>query len=121
MPNPNIFVDSISSISPSREALVATPLKPPPQTITINFQSGRSSLLDMSIHRSVVWAEIIDSRCREDKPIYVEIDAESNTITKLLLPRAVRVGKISSNNPEIMRYKSFNRCMLIYRLLLLFF
>lgn len=95
MPNPNAIVDGISKISPSTEDLAARPLKPSLKTITVNFQGGRSAFLDMSIPRSVVWADILDSWRKADRPVYVEINPETNVITQLLLPLVVTVESIT--------------------------
>jgi hypothetical protein len=49
----------------------------------------------MTHPQSVAWASVLDSLYRTNQPAYVEIDQASNTITQLLLPMQVRVGKLT--------------------------
>ncbi len=94
-PNPNALVDGIRDISPPVEALVVRPGQTPLRFVTVNFQSGRSGLLDMKIPRSAVWADILDSLRQANQPAYVEIDPATNVITELLIPLTVRIGDLT--------------------------
>ncbi len=95
MPNPNALVDRISNLSPSAETLMLREAQPPPQFVTVNFQGGRSGRLDMSLRRSAVWAQVLDSLRQSNQPAYLEIDPENNIINQLLLPYAVRIGELT--------------------------
>jgi len=95
MTNPNIFVDTVKGISTPSEAMTAEPGKPLSQLVTVSFQSGKSCFLNMSLPKSVVWAEVLDSLRQENQPVFVEIDPKTNVITELLCPLTVKVGEIT--------------------------
>ncbi len=95
MTNPNALVDGILDISPPVEALEARPGQPPQRFVTVSFQGGRSGLLDITIPRSAVWADILDSLRQANEPVYVEIDPKTNVVTELLIPLTVRVGNLT--------------------------
>lgn len=44
--------------------------------------------------RAVHWAKIIDRLARENRPVYVETDEESNVITNLLIPMVYKVERL---------------------------
>jgi hypothetical protein len=95
MANAKAVVDSVSSLSFSMDELrEARRAKPIPKTVTVQFQAGQSALLDMAQPRSIVWAEVLHSMREAGHPAYVEIDPETNQITELRWPLAVRVGEI---------------------------
>ena len=98
MPNPNALVDTVGGLSPRVETLAAM-LEQPPRFVTVNFQGGRSGLLDMTSPRSVVWASVLDSMHRSNAPAYVVIDPATNVITELLSPLTVEVGAITPTAP----------------------
>lgn len=58
------------------------------------FGDGRSGLLDLSLNRSRIWGEVLESLRDSGQPVYVEIDPESNIITELLLPIRFLVGAV---------------------------
>ena len=99
MANVNTVVDSVSSLSSSLAELQdVRRAKPAARTVTVNFGSGQSALLDMAQPRSIVWAEVLHSMREAEHPAYVEIDPQTNQITELRWPLAVRVGEINKNN-----------------------
>ncbi|MFX1256417.1 MAG: protein-glutamine glutaminase family protein [Promethearchaeota archaeon] len=102
MSNPNEFIflkliDEIRSFSPSRETFVGRPTEELPETVTVNFNGGRSGILDMKNPRAVHWANVIDRLKRANRPVYVEIDQETNIITNLLIPRIQKVRSLSTD------------------------
>jgi hypothetical protein len=52
-------------------------------------------MLDMSVPRSAVWAEVLESLREANQPAYVEIDPATHYIVQLLCPLTVRVGAIT--------------------------
>ena len=58
------------------------------------FGGGFSGLLDLSLDRSRIWGEVLESLRDSGQPAYVEIDPESNFITELLLPARFLVGAV---------------------------
>ena len=96
MPNPNVIVDGIQSISTPTSAAAAAVEQGtvPAQFLVVTFFEGQSSFLDMSQSRSTVWAEVLESLAQENQPAYVEIDPETNVIEEILIPITVTVGEI---------------------------
>lgn len=90
------LVDGVSSISPPTEAPSAREVRAPRKVVTVKFHDGQTGLLDMTVRKSAVWAEVLDSLRQTNQPAYVEIDPKTNVITELLCPLTVRVGEITS-------------------------
>lgn len=65
--------------------------------LTVRFDGGASANLDMRDPKSQVWADVLDSRKLRRFPVYVEIDAESRLVLRLLLPIVSRVETVASN------------------------
>ncbi len=91
------LIDSIRSFSPSRETFVDKPIEKLPETVTVIFTGGRSGILDMKYPRAVHWANVIDRLKRANKPVYVEIDQETNIITKMLIPMIQKVHSLTTD------------------------
>lgn len=92
MANPNALVDGVGDLSaPARAARAA---EPTPQFLTVKFQGGRTGLLDMTSHRGVVWADVLQSLRQAHQPAYVEIDPKTNRITELLCPVNMTVAAV---------------------------
>ncbi len=96
MANPNALVDGVRELSPL-SARLAQPLQ---QTVTVNFEGGKSAYLDMTIPRSKVWAEVLNNIRETNRKAYVEIDPASNLITQLLCPLPVKIGAITPIGKE---------------------
>lgn len=94
MVHPNRLVDKIRSLSPSWQLLAAKPIEELTEIVTIYFETGQSGFLDMKNRRAVHWARTIDRLRRANRPVYVEIDPETNIITNLLIPRIWKVRSL---------------------------
>ncbi len=91
-PRGNILVDGVSDVGTAERRLA----KPGEAVLApVRFRGGRSGMLDMSLPRSTVWAEVLQSLRDAGEPAYVEIDPDTGVITELLLPRAVTVESIT--------------------------
>jgi len=66
----------------------------PVQHRRVILGGGHSGLLDLSLTRSRIWGEVLESLRDSGQPVYVEIDPESNLITELLLPVRFLVGAV---------------------------
>lgn len=88
------LIDGIRSFSPEKEKWAAKPKKELPDTVTVSFEVGLRGVLDMKNPHAVVWANILDLQRRYNKPVYVEIDPETEIITRLLVPNASAVMSI---------------------------
>jgi len=94
LPRENSLVDQVSEIlRPSGRA--AARLQTPANYATVSFGGGRRGLLDLTEHRSRVWAEVLESVREARRPAYVEIDSQSSLITEVRLPRPYRVGRMT--------------------------
>jgi hypothetical protein len=88
------LIDGISGFSPTREKWIAKPTEELPKKVTVRFATGPTAVLDMKNRRAVVWANLLDLQQRHSRPVYVEIDPESNVITELLIPEPALVMDI---------------------------
>src|SRR5438128_8560669 len=94
MAKANALVDSVSEVSLAPEWRAAALGPPAPTFLPIRFRSGQSGLLDMSLPRSAVWAEVLQSLRDTGQPAYVEVDAQTRVINELLLPGTFTVQLI---------------------------
>ena len=90
------LVDGIHSFSPKRESWAAKPAKDLPDKVTIHFETEQAGILDMKNPRAVIWANVLDLQRKNNKPVYVEIDPETQIITELLVPEASRVMSVGT-------------------------
>jgi Glutaminase len=91
------LVDGIRSLSPGKETWSATPHEELPEKVAVRFAGGVSGILDMRHSHAVVWAKLIDLQQRYDKPVYVDIDPETQLITRVLIPEISRVMSITDD------------------------
>ena len=90
----NARVERIGDLSrPSPERAAEAP-GPSENYLEVRLESGESGLLDMSVHRDAVWADVLRSLQERDQPAYVEIDPDTRLVTELLLPIRFSVGRI---------------------------
>ncbi|NYT08966.1 MAG: hypothetical protein GKC09_03365 [Methanosarcinales archaeon] len=97
MAKPNVIVDKVRGLSSPIEAVAAAPGKPSARVIEVNFDGGRSGVLELRDRRSTVWADVIDNLRLSNQSIYVEIDPQTNVITEVLVPLAVKVGDMTTS------------------------
>ncbi len=93
MPRANALVDGVKEVSRPGEAALARG-RTPAQYATVAFGGGRTGLLDLSLHRSQVWAEVLESLRDAGAAAYVEVDPDTSLITEVLQPISYRVGRI---------------------------
>jgi hypothetical protein len=91
---PHALVDDVRDLAPTREPPEALRGRPDGDYLTVSFAGGRTGVLDLSVHRSRVWADVLRSLRETGQPAYVEIDPETGLITELLLPLRKTVGEI---------------------------
>ena len=95
MAKPNAIVDRIRGLSTPTETVAAVPGKPSARIIEVNFDGGRSGALELTDRKSAVWADVIDNMRLSNQSVYVEMDPQTNVITEVLVPLAVKVGSIT--------------------------
>jgi hypothetical protein len=88
------LIDGVSNFSPTRERWVSKPIEDLPDRLTVTFKTGQTGILDMKNPRAVHWAKRIDEMAQADKPVYVEIDQESNVITNVRIPMIYKVKRL---------------------------
>jgi hypothetical protein len=89
MPNPNALIARVHRVGTATEA--ARPaVAAAPQRLTVDFEGDRTAILPAS-RRAAAWRDMLDFLRQSHTPAYVEIDAETNVITRVLMPRRMRV------------------------------
>ena len=91
---PIVHVEHLRDLSRTLEPAPEAPGSQTAPYLVVTFESGRTALLDLSRHRSAVWADVLESLRQSDQPVYVQIDPESGFITELLQPRIYTVHSI---------------------------
>lgn len=91
MPNPNAFVSHVLRIDPPLD-------RPSPEDrgFSIELEGGRKARLDPADKKSGGLARVLDGLRQLHKPVYLEIDPASTSITRLLIPYVTRVQGIRS-------------------------
>jgi hypothetical protein len=97
----NAIVDRIRHVARLPASRAADAPGPAENYLEVGFESGESGLLDMSVHRDAVWADVLRSLQERSQPAYVEIDPETHRVTELLVPRLFTVGRIEPNEDGV--------------------
>jgi hypothetical protein len=87
-------LDEVAAIAPASTARAAID-HPSARYTTVTFGDGNVGLLDSTNHRDRVWADVLESLRETHRAAYVEIDAETDAITNVLLPISYTVGGVS--------------------------
>lgn len=88
------LIDGVRSFSPTREKWVDKPPGDLPKKLTVHFKTGQTGYLDLKDPLSAHRARRIDRQARAGKPVYVEIDQESNVITNVRIPQVYKVERL---------------------------
>lgn len=89
MANSDIIVGQISRIDPP----LATHAAAPAGRI-VQFSDGRTARLDPDNPNSINYGEILDGMRQVGLPVYVELDPETRSVTRLFVPLVVTVRNI---------------------------
>jgi hypothetical protein len=73
----------------------------------VSFEGDRVGLLDLSHPRASVWMKMIEYLQRNNRPVYVEIDPDTEIITRLHVPEAARVWRIRPQGEDVV-YVAFH-------------
>jgi hypothetical protein len=101
MPNRKVFLGKIKNSLPLKEMAANLLLNEQPAPLRINFDHDQSALLDPGHPRAVVWAKMIDLLQKDNRPAYVEVDPETDIITRLCIPIAAKVLEILPADQEV--------------------
>ena len=97
MPNPNAVVSAIIRLEPPVDRAQPERL-PSDRAVTVELQGGRRARLDPGDPRSPGFAQILDGLSKLRLPAYLEIDAATSVITRLLIPHVTRVVAVRALN-----------------------
>jgi len=92
------LIDGVHDFSPVRENWVDKPLEELPSKLTVHFKTGQTGYLDLKDPLSAHRARRIDRQARAGKPVYVEIDQESNVITNVRIPQVYKVESLTPDD-----------------------
>lgn len=88
------LVDGVRDLSHSAEQLAEARGRDIPDKVTVKFRAGRAGILDLTNPRAIHWARRIEELQRSNRPVYVEIDDETGTITNFREPRRLKVQSV---------------------------
>jgi hypothetical protein len=89
MANPDAIVSQVSRIDPPLGTHAAAPAGR-----TVHFSDGRTARLDPDNPHSIGYCEILDSMRQAGLPVYVQLDPETGSVKRLLVPLVVTVRNI---------------------------
>ena len=92
------LIDGVHDFSPARENWVDKPIEELPSKLTVHFKTGQTGYLDLKDPLSAHRARRIDRQARAGKPVYVEIDQESNVITNVRIPQVYKVESLTPDD-----------------------
>lgn len=90
MPPPNAVVSTVVRIVPPLERLAAEMLRVEP-SITVELAGAQQVRLDREDPRSPGFLQVLEGLRKERLPVYLEVDPDRLTITRLLIPHVSRV------------------------------
>ncbi|QRM57847.1 protein-glutamine glutaminase family protein [Sinorhizobium sp. BG8] len=108
MPNPNAIVSTRIEFDPPLDRPAADLLR---GGLWVNLDEGRRVRLDPGDERSNGFLQVLDGLARLKAPVYLEIDPNTATITRLLIPDVTRVMSMNPSDQgyEIMLDRSHGR------------
>jgi hypothetical protein len=95
MLSPNAVVSSVIRLDPPLDRAPAEILRAE-RGLSVELEGGRRARLDPANSRSAGFARILDGLNKHRLPVYLEIDPETSSITRLLIPHVSRVLGVRS-------------------------
>ena len=108
MPSRKIYLGKIRNSSPLMEKIANRPVLEKKKPMEVNLEGEWKGTLQLDSRRANVWAKILDHLQRTNRPVYVEIDNDTNIITKLYVPFATKVIDINISDENVV-YVVFNK------------
>jgi hypothetical protein len=90
MPNPNAIVATVIGIEPSLDRPAAEMLRAE-GALRVELQGERAVRLDPEDRRSAGFAGILDELSQQGRPVYLEVDPDTEAIARMLIPYVSRV------------------------------
>ncbi len=100
MANTQVIVERVAQVSAAAEAPRAAPAAGGKRYRSVTFASGNAGLVDISKPAGPVWAEVLESSRSSNRPVYVEVDANTNEITQVLIPLVSAVTTVTGSDSD---------------------
>ena len=97
MASPEVIVSNVTSVGPTMAeptgAAQSSDRESRPRAVGLT--NGRNVQLDPDDPRTPARAEVLDALREQQRPVYLEVDADTSTITELLIPHIAYVTSIT--------------------------
>jgi hypothetical protein len=94
MPNQNAVVSLTFRINPPLDRAPVEMLRAE-RGLSVELEGGRTVRLDPQNPRSVGFAQVLDGLSKQGLPVYLEIDPDTEAITRILIPYVARVINVT--------------------------
>ena len=101
MPNANAVVAHVLRFDPPLDRAAAELLRAE-RGLFVELEGGRRARLDAADPRSVVYTQILDGLSKQRAPVYLEVDAATSAITRLLIPHVTRVVGVRQIDQDVL-------------------
>ncbi len=98
MPRQKTYVGKINNPLPLMETAAKRSLREQARPVKINLSGEWKGFLHLDHPRAVVWARMIDFLQKNNRPVYVELDYDTEVITKLCIPIATKIIDIHTTD-----------------------
>jgi len=100
MPKYNTYLGKIRNASPLADRM-ANSLTEKDRSMSVDFEGSWKGVLKLDYPRAVVWAKMLDFLQKNNRPVYVEIDPDTNVIARLHIPQAAKVLNIDPHEDVV--------------------
>src|SRR6266851_236033 len=96
MPKRNIYLGKIRNSIPLSKMVASMTERERASPLKVHFEGEWIGFLHPDYPRAAVWARMIDYLQENNRPAYVEMDIETNVITRFCIPNAETVLQIQT-------------------------
>lgn len=93
MKNPNAILSSTIRFVPPLKGTPSEMLKQHPD-LSVELEGGRRIRFNPEDTRSAGFIQILDGLNKQQLPVYIEIDPDTSTVTKMLIPYVSRIASV---------------------------
>jgi hypothetical protein len=104
MPKHKIYLGKIKNASSMMEMVAKRPEREKTKPMQVKFEGEWKAMLHLDYPVATVWARMLDYLQKNNRPVYVEIDNDTDIITKLYIPIAAKVSEIISSDENVVYY-----------------
>ena len=101
MPKHKVYLGKVKNLLPLKELIEKKSLKERSLPLKVAFEGEWKGVLHTDHPVGEVWAKMLDHLQKNNRPVYVEIDPDTDSITKLCIPIATRVLEIIASGEEV--------------------